>query len=192
MAGDLRVNRVLLGDSATASQNFILRTNQDGTAALVRASDSSVILSVDALGRVAMPQSVIAFSAAALAATVVPNAAYTKITFGTEEWDTAGCYDPTTSRFTPNVPGYYRVSAAVSLNAVAANVSVAVFKNGVEHRRGQSNNANSFGGSVAAEVLMNGTTDFLEVHAYQASGASVSAVAGGVTNYFQASLVART
>ena len=36
MAGTIKTNAVQLGDSATATQNFTLRTNQDGTATLAR------------------------------------------------------------------------------------------------------------------------------------------------------------
>ena len=57
MAGTLKTNSVTLGDSATDSQNFQLRTNADGTATLARgaAGDLGDILTVDTSGEVAFP-----------------------------------------------------------------------------------------------------------------------------------------
>ena len=59
MAGQVKVNQVQLGDSATATQNFVLQTNVDGTAKLARGNVGATtqdILTVDAAGRVAFPQ----------------------------------------------------------------------------------------------------------------------------------------
>ena len=60
MAGTLKTNSVTLGDSATDSQNFQLRTNVDGTATLARgaAGDLGDILTVDASGKVGLPTGV--------------------------------------------------------------------------------------------------------------------------------------
>ncbi len=61
MAGKTVVNQVQLGDSATATQNFTLQTNVDGTAKLARGNAGATtqdILTVDAAGKVAFPQNV--------------------------------------------------------------------------------------------------------------------------------------
>lgn len=53
MAGKTTVNVVQVGDSATASQNFHLKTNVDGTLSLNRGNDGSpieTVLSIDANG----------------------------------------------------------------------------------------------------------------------------------------------
>ena len=55
MAGKTVVNTVQLGDSATATQNFVLKTNADGTAVLARGNDGATtqdILTIDAQGNV--------------------------------------------------------------------------------------------------------------------------------------------
>lgn len=55
MAGTLTINNIQLGDSSTASQNFVLRTNSDGTATLARGnvgSTSQDILTIGADGNV--------------------------------------------------------------------------------------------------------------------------------------------
>lgn len=53
MAGIIKTNTVQLGDSATATQNFVLQTNVDGTAKLSRGNVGATtadILTVDATG----------------------------------------------------------------------------------------------------------------------------------------------
>ena len=57
MAGTLKLNEVVLGDSATDTQNFQLRTNVDGTATLARGAAGNLgdILTVDASGKVSLP-----------------------------------------------------------------------------------------------------------------------------------------
>lgn len=55
MAGTLKINAVQLGDSLTATQNFVLQTNVDGTAKLARGNVGATtqdILTVDATGAV--------------------------------------------------------------------------------------------------------------------------------------------
>ena len=42
----------------------------------------------------------------------ISSAVNTKITFTTEEFDTDNCYNTSTSRFIPNVAGYYHISSA--------------------------------------------------------------------------------
>jgi hypothetical protein len=58
MAGPLTAQQVTLGDSATDSQNFRLRSNADGTLTLARGANGALgsVLTVDSAGRVATPQ----------------------------------------------------------------------------------------------------------------------------------------
>ncbi len=53
-AGTLTVDKVVLGNSVTDSQNFLLKTNNDGTLVLARGTTGSLgnILSVDATGNI--------------------------------------------------------------------------------------------------------------------------------------------
>ena len=58
MAGTLKTNAVQLGDSVTATQNFVWQTNVDGTAKLARGNVGATtqdILTVDAAGNVNIP-----------------------------------------------------------------------------------------------------------------------------------------
>lgn len=57
MAGKITVNEVVLGDSVTPTNNFLLKTNQDGSASLLRNADGSggEILGIDVDGTVNAP-----------------------------------------------------------------------------------------------------------------------------------------
>lgn len=56
MAGKLTVNEIVLGDSSTPTNNFLLKTNQNGTATLARNADGSGgnILTVASDGKVTL------------------------------------------------------------------------------------------------------------------------------------------
>jgi hypothetical protein len=61
MSGIVKVNQVQLGDSATATQNFVLQTNVDGTAKLARGNIGTTtqdILTIDAAGVVTLSQGI--------------------------------------------------------------------------------------------------------------------------------------
>lgn len=65
MAGTLAINNIQLGDSSTASQNFVLKTNSDGTATLARGNVGATtqdILTVGADGKVTLVNNVLPFS----------------------------------------------------------------------------------------------------------------------------------
>jgi hypothetical protein len=117
-----------------------------------------------------------------------------KVTLGTQEWDDAEWYDPSTSRFTPGTAGVYRLTGMLSLasNVAASNVvGLAVFKNGALMKplaylsEPASGDLPTIGGSVNG--IANGTSDYFELFAYQNSGVSKTVAAVGT--YFQGELV---
>jgi hypothetical protein len=120
----------------------------------------------------------------------VTSGAYTKIQMNVEEFDTNNNYDPTTNyRFTPTIAGYYQINAAVAPNGTSPTSAVAaLYKNGSVYKYGpyiQATNPNS---NLACIVYMNGTTDYVEIYAYQT--ASVATWGNGATStYFQGFLV---
>lgn len=128
------------------------------------------------------------FSAIAGAATALSANTQTKVNFSSEQWDTANCYDTTTSRFTPNVAGYYQVSSTVRADITSnAVLHLYIRKNGTDVLNGSfigvSHSQSST--TVSGMVYMNGTTDFLEAAVF-------SGVAGntmtGIFSSFQAFL----
>ena len=98
----------------------------------------------------------------------------TKVSFQTEEYDTANCFDSTTNyRFTPNVAGYYQINACFQIagtGVIALNLykNGAVFKNGAYIQTSLSYPANTFG----SLVYLNGSTDYVEMYAYCSTAVS--------------------
>ena len=95
---------------------------------------------------------------------------WTKVQMNSEDWDTAGCYDPTTNyRFTPNVAGYYLISISVKNQNASTSyrIDAAIYKNGLAYVffAGPSNST-SYGNSNGSDlVYLNGTTDYVECYA---------------------------
>jgi hypothetical protein len=128
-----------------------------------------------------------AFSAYQSSAQSFSQTTFTKVSFQTEEFDTASCFDSaSTYRFTPTVAGYYQVTGAVAWNSATA-VLCEIRKNGTALKRGLFEN-NAFSTFVSALIYLNGSADYVELYGYQA-GATQSAVATVSQTYFQAALV---
>jgi hypothetical protein len=102
------------------------------------------------------------------------------LTWDTEELDTHGFHSTSsnTSRITPNVAGWYRITSTVSWasNATGRRATV-VYQNGASKGNGSIIPGGVSG--VAAGVIntnhtrtlyANGTTDYFEINAYQNSG----------------------
>jgi hypothetical protein len=132
-----------------------------------------------------------AFSAYATTLTNTANATWTKVACVTEEFDTANVYDTGASRFTPNVAGYYQFSGMTGGSGPLNATICSLYKNGSELKRGvQSNGATLYYATVSAMLYLNGTTDYVELYWYQASGATQNnIVAAPYTTYFQGYLV---
>ena len=113
-----------------------------------------------------------------------PN--YTKVTFQTEEYDTASCYDNTTNyRFTPNVAGYYLFTWNVQGNATNRSTAY-LYKNGSAYKSGvdsigNGSNNNSSNGSAMAYA--NGSTDYFEI--YFQGNINNTLVGSSVATFFQ-------
>ena len=114
-----------------------------------------------------------------------------KITYDSTRWNVDSAYDTSTSRFTPQVAGYYQVNAgwyivtsseregAVYLYMDESNYSmVCNFIGGAGVR--------AFTGSQL--VYMNGSTNFLEVYAY-VNGSHTTNSGADAATFFSASLV---
>lgn len=108
--------------------------------------------------------------------TLTTNGAGTKITFDTEVYDTANCF--ASSRFTPNVAGFYQLNSTVTVQATGSFYALAmIYKNGSDFAEGciASGNASAYNrGSVSSIVYANGTTDYFEIYLAQNSGSNVN------------------
>ena len=95
----------------------------------------------------------------------------TKVTFDTEDFDTASCF--ANSTFTPNVAGYYQISAGLDMFTTGSTMtqsSVMIAKNGAGYRWNYGyatipqNTDNS--PTISALVYCNGTTDYIEIYLF--------------------------
>lgn len=108
-----------------------------------------------------------AFSVYKSANQSISTGVYTKITYDLEEFDTANCF--ASSRFTPNVAGYYQINANTYLQAAAGLTRVlpSVYKNGASYKFGNDNltvSTTEGRGLASTLVFLNGTTDYVEIY----------------------------
>ena len=129
-----------------------------------------------------------AFGVYAGSTTLLTNGTNVKVAFNTKEYDTANCFNTTTSTFTPTVAGYYQINAAVCVQATGSFYMITtLYKNGSSYRQGSiaSGNASAYNlGQVNSLVYMNGTTDYLEVYGAQNSGSSYNTYNASTNTYF--------
>jgi hypothetical protein len=132
-----------------------------------------------------------AFSAWKSANQTISSATDTKITFDTEEFDTASCFDTSTSRFTPNVAGYYQVNFQCDMGGVTTTAGIMnVRKNGTGAKRSQGvigPNMTEQYLAGRALIYMNGTTDYVEIYVYT-NGTSPSLAPAVYNTYFFGSM----
>lgn len=113
-------------------------------------------------------------------AQAIPTASSTGITFTTEEIDTHGFHSTSvnTSRITPNVAGYYRLSGAVFFVSSTTILDAAIFKNGTAVASGTRYKD---GGTSQVQGLYcsciqqaNGSTDYFEIDGNQSTGGNLN------------------
>lgn len=117
----------------------------------------------------------------------------------TEDYDVSNWFDPATGRYTPQVRGIYEYKAQLSLLAIGAAAApqweqMAIARNGAIHSWGGVFWDHGTGGSptVVAQVIMNGTTDYVQPYLAHNHGSAVGLIAGGNSmNYFEGHLIGR-
>lgn len=132
------------------------------------------------------------FSAYKNATQAITGGANTKVTFQVEEWDTASCFDTSTSRFTPNVAGYYLISAVLFIGSYSGRYTGKIYKNGSVYKNILSNTgnaANDEGVVGSAVVYLNGTTDYVELYCEGNNSATLQS--GAENTWLQGCLIAR-
>jgi hypothetical protein len=126
-----------------------------------------------------------AFAAHALAATSIPPSTPTVVMFATIEFDTGPCYDASTGKFTPTVPGYYQINGGAGFAAAQPKATLSVFKNGVELRRGTQGAVDGDHCVVSCLVFMNGSTDYVDLRLYHEAGSTQSSMISIPIAYFE-------
>lgn len=118
------------------------------------------------------------------------------VIFNMVEFDTANCFNTSTGAYTPNVAGYYQINASVyyEMNSPPGAYQIYLLKNGKHAKRGAaaSNSASgrNIGLNISAVVLMNGTTDSVQILTIQTTGTTVNlCVDNGTLTWFNAIMI---
>ena len=173
----LSLKKIKLGDNADTCKNFLITTPAvaDGTLVIERGNGTDV-LTIDASGKMVVPGNVVPVFNATGGIQSVANNADILAVFGTEVFDTANCYDPSTSKFKPSVAGYYKIEAKFALpdwSLSAGYVRANIRKNGsmvMDYVYGPLNMYASF--MLHNTLYLNGTTDEVDLTIGNASGAT--------------------
>ena len=127
-------------------------------------------------GNVDVPQIITdapVFSAIKGSTQALSSATVTKLNYDTEQFDTNNLYDVSTSRFTPNVEGYYQINAQFSgASPSYEEFIIYIYKNGASliggAQFGGGNTTPNYSNkpNASALVYLNGSTDYLEIYGY--------------------------
>jgi hypothetical protein len=110
--------------------------------------------------------------------TSIPNETFQKVVFSTEVFDTGSCF--ASSRFTPTISGYYFIAGSIDFLANVGAIAL-ITKNNVQINLGTAGGRSS---QVSDLIYMNGTTDYIELNAYQVSGSTRTLENTSFGNYF--------
>lgn len=106
------------------------------------------------------------------AQTGITATTWTKVTFDTERFDTAGNF--ASSRFTPTTAGYYQINSLL-LTADGGNITTAYYKNGSAYTRigyAPSPSGNEWIHTSPSLIYFNGSSDYLEIYVYMSAGSA--------------------
>lgn len=119
--------------------------------------------------------------------TGIATATWTKLTFGTEEWDVGGYYDTSTSRFTPPA-GKYDLKAGYFFSAGVADTGygwIGIYKNGALLKEVRDNASGVDDGSYISALVDANGTDYFEAYCYGATVSSLTVVGSQTRTFFQ-------
>jgi len=155
---------------AAAGSNTLTLPTGNGSSGQVLSTNGSGALSFVDRMTAAGP----AFSAGGTTQTLSPLTD-TKVVLTTEYFDTASCYDTGTSRFTPNVAGYYFISAeAQYIGATRGGLFTLQLRLTNTYRELAVHNGldQYMRQNIQFLTYMNGTDDFIELYARQTDTSS--------------------
>ena len=107
----------------------------------------------------------------------IPNNTSTKIEFDNEVFDSHGYYDHSTNyRFTPQLAGYYYITASIYYVNVNNVYAIDIKKNGSRYvncdfRHNFAANRSAF---ISSLVSFNGSSDYVEIFGYHTTGSSIT------------------
>ena len=186
---------IFLGTRVSATELARTTLLSSSTGSTVNFSSPPVVFSTVPAAR--LPAAVGPAARAYLSADqTLTNATWTKINLSSESFDIGGCFDTSTYKFTPTVPGIYRVEACLSVTAgtSVADTSINIYKNGAKHSDGAYGVSSGVYRRVVTSdlVQMNGTTDYLELYGFISGTGTLKVVSGAAETRLSVSLVTAT
>jgi len=176
------MSQVALSGNALGTGTFTIASPNSNTNRTLDLPDASgTILTTATPG---VPVNGPAFNAFKTANQSISGSTWTLVSFQSEDFDTASAFNTSTARFNPQVAGYYQINWNVGgeTSSTPSRLLSAVWKNGSEYRR-SSDITGYYGVSGSTLVVMNGSTDYLEIYAY-ISATSASVAGGGSLTSF--------
>ena len=127
------------------------------------------------------------------AAQTLVSATFALIQYQTELSDTNGCFNNTAApvtlngltapaySFTPNVAGWYQVSAGLTMGSLASAVTISIYKNGVSAKVLSLTEPGTtlYGSYGSGLVYLNGAGDYLQIYGRLSVGQALEAGAAG-------------
>lgn len=153
----------------TATTTSGLTQSADNSGVLQLASGTGNLVTIPSVTGTAMVSgNMPAFSAYGSTNQSFTSAVTTKVTLDVEVFDTANCFS--SSRFTPNVAGYYQINGKVRITGTGlTDGSVNIYKNGSQLIIGSYTASGLTFSVVSTVVYLNGTTDYVELFGYGAT-----------------------
>ena len=161
----------------------------NGTATLNLPLDSSAILVFDGADWIVFVMgSLQAGTGPAFSAIMVNGSANQVLTSGvtavvridTEDFDTNSCFNTSTYRFQPNVPGYYDLIGVAYVSGTITSMASYIYKNGSLYAVSSVNGGG--GVQVSAKMYLNGSTDYADLRVV-ANGTSPVVLYGRNTQF---------
>jgi hypothetical protein len=114
---------------------------------------------------------------------------FTLIQHQTELFDTAGCFNNTNApvtlngltapaySFTPNVAGWYQVSAGLTMATLASCITISIYKNGASAKvlALSEPNYSQYGMYGSGLIYLNGTGDYIQIYGRIQAGQALDA-----------------
>jgi hypothetical protein len=135
------------------------------------------------------------------AAQTLTSGTFALIQHQTKLFDTGGCFNNTNApvtlngltapaySFTPNVAGWYQVSAGLTMGSLASEVTIAIYKNGsIAKLLALTEPLSRLYGSYGSGLIyLNGTGDYIQIYGRVSVGQALDASAVGT--YFDIAFV---
>ena len=179
-SGKLKVRAAGITSNEMASNSVVTAAITDSNVTTAKIADSNVTTAKIADANVTQSKlaaNVVgngpAFRAWASTTTTIGKNSFTKVSLLSEDFDTNLNFS--SSRFTPSVSGYYLITGAIATNTANALALIALIaKNGsiVSYGSGQVSVA-SVRSNVSDIIFLNGSTDYVELFAYQDSSGTI-------------------